>query len=632
MKSPSFLQDASEELSEVKAAPAPESPKDTEFQLARYVDVEFESEEIKHLIRDRIEPPLQFTDAAHKYRTSDVLPNWIMKTKDWKMTKGKNDGTDISEILQTLPNNRSLEQSSQLVHFLMDVWQTAKQMGIKKCTQMLNEFKYVQYQPKEYIITEGQEGMTFYIIISGTTAVHKGGIGVVAHLGKGKAFGELALVKGDVRTASIIAETPVEVISLHKLDYDHFIKDIQTAERRENFYLLRDCSLFLSWPRAKIEKMVNTCQRKVIEAGGNIYKQGDDPDSIFVVMDGTVHIIKEVNIQSKNMWPTGMNSWQGLTRKVMKPILTNTLHKGGHFGELAIVKGTPRLDTAIASTKCLLVQLDKLEFLHLVHHDATISNQLQQSTLNNKYPVDNQILKLIGHLSGGPMSQATSGELTIYPNKVMPLKSPPKLSNERPSAIFNRKMKAKAEKDKMRNRRNLMEDSYSTTMVTHGNAEVGKDNYAEKMSSALAVDTLVAGLAAHVLKVGNTVEKQAMKELHAANEVLRSATTHKEIDTNPLRNISHVHHRGSAFNLAKMKSMPKEKKGPTVLTFEQMEMKEASRQTIRSPDGRRDPLLSYVISKQGESPGISVRRLKGDEFNPTITVKKREPKPAQAFI
>ena len=632
MKSPSFLQDASEELSEVKAAPAPESPKDTEFQLARYVDVEFESEEIKHLIRDRIEPPLQFTDAAHKYRTSDVLPNWIMKTKDWKMTKGKNDGTDISEILQTLPNNRSLEQSSQLVHFLMDVWQTAKQMGIKKCTQMLNEFKYVQYQPKEYIITEGQEGMTFYIIISGTTAVHKGGIGVVAHLGKGKAFGELALVKGDVRTASIIAETPVEVISLHKLDYDHFIKDIQTAERRENFYLLRDCSLFLSWPRAKIEKMVNTCQRKVIEAGGNIYKQGDDPDSIFVVMDGTVHIIKEVNIQSKNMWPTGMNSWQGLTRKVMKPILTNTLHKGGHFGELAIVKGTPRLDTAIASTKCLLVQLDKLEFLHLVHHDATISNQLQQSTLNNKYPVDNQILKLIGHLSGGPMSQATSGELTIYPNKVVPLKSPPKLSNERPSAIFNRKMKAKAEKDKMRNRRNLMEDSYSTTMVTHGNAEVGKDNYAEKMSSALAVDTLVAGLAAHVLKAGNTVEKQAMKELHAANEVLRSATTHKEIDTNPLRNISHVHHRGSAFNLAKMKSMPKEKKGPTVLTFEQMEMKEASRQTIRSPDGRRDPLLSYVISKQGESPGISVRRLKGDEFNPTITVKKREPKPAQAFI
>jgi len=626
------MQDASEELSEGKAAPAPESSKDTEFQLARYVDVEFESEEIKHLIRDRIEPPMQFTDAAHKYRTSDVLPNWIMKTKDWKMTKGKNDGTDISEILQTLPNNRSLEQSSQLVHFLMDVWQTAKQMGIKKCTQMLNEFKYVQYKPKEYIITEGEEGMTFYIIISGTTAVHKGGIGVVAHLGKGKAFGELALVKGDVRTASIIAETPVEVISLHKLDYDHFIKDIQTAERRENFYLLRDCSLFLSWPRAKIEKMVNTCQRKVIEAGGNIYKQGDDPDSIFVVMDGTVHVIKEVIIQSKNMWPTGMNSWQGLTRKVMKPILTNTLHKGGHFGELAIVKGTPRLDTAIASTKCLLVQLDKLEFLHLVHHDAQISNQLQQSTLNNKYPVDNQILKLIGHLSGGPMSQATSGELTIYPNKVVPLKSPPKLSNERPSAIFNRKMKKKAEKDKMRVRRDLMEDSYSTIMGTYGNAEVGKDNYAEKMSSALAVDTLVAGLTSHVLKVGNTVERQAMKELKAANEVLRSATTHKEIDTNPLRNIPHVHHRGTAFNLAKMKSMPKEKKGPTVLTFEQLEMKEASRQTIRSPDGRRDPLLSYVISKQGESPGISVRRLKGDEFNPTITVKKREPKPAQAFI
>jgi len=629
----SHLNDDGFELPEMEAAPAaPESPK--EFQLARYIDAKFESEEIKHLIRDRMEPPLQYTDGVHKYRTKDVLPDWIMKTNDWKNTKGKNDGTDMSEILQTLPANRSLEQSSQLVAFLMSVWQTAKQMGIKKCSQMLNEFKYVQYQPKEYIITEGEEGMTFYIIISGMTAVHKGGIGVVAHLGKGKAFGELALVKGDVRTASIIAETPVEVISLHKLDYDHFIKDIQSAERRENFYLLRDCSLFFAWPRAKIEKMVNTCQRKAVEAGGTIYKQGDDPNSIFVVMDGTVRIIKEVNIQSKNMWPTGMNSWEGLTRKVMKPILTNTLHKGEHFGELAIIKGTPRLDTAIASTKCLLVQLDKLEFLHLVHHDATISNQLQQSTLNSKYPVDHQILKLIGHISGGPMSQAKSGEITIYPNKVVPLKTPPKQSNERPSAIYNKKMKEKQEKDKIfaNTREQLLEASMSTLQMNTSHFDVGKDNYAEKMTTALRVDNLMDNLATQVLKAGNTVEKLALKELNAANEILRSATFHKEIDENPLKDLLHRHKRGAPFNLAKMKSMPKDKTGPPVVSFEQMEMKEASRRSIRSPDGRRQPLLGFVTHKQGESPGIAVRRLKGDEFNPRIVVKKRVPKPAQAFV
>ncbi len=489
----------------------PESQKNQEFKLARYVDAEFESEDIKYLIRDRTEKPIHYTDVTHKYRTKDIIPDWIMKTKDWKNTKGKTDGTDISEILQTQPNNRTLEQNSQLVAFLMNVWQTAKQMGIKKCTQMLSEFKYVQYEPKEYIITEGEEGLTFYIIISGTTAVHKAGIGIVARLGKGKAFGELALVKGDVRTASIIAETRVEVLSLHKLDYDHFIKDIQSAERRENFYLLRDCALFASWPRAKIEKLVNTCQRKVVEMDGNIYKQGEDPNSIFVIMDGTVHIIKEVTIETKNFWPTSMNTWSGLKKRVLKPILTNTLHKGDHFGEMAIIKGTPRLDTAIAATKVLLVVLDKLEFLHLVHHDATISNQLQEFTVNSKYPLDDQILKLIGHISGGPTSLAKSGQLTIFPNKIVPLPTPKKLSNERPSTLLAKKIKLKLEKDslKPKNRESGLDEAQTSTFSDN----INKSNYAEKMNTALNADTMLDNFTKKVLATTNTVRNKPSKNL-----------------------------------------------------------------------------------------------------------------------
>merc|ERR1712023_478688 len=108
------------------------------------------------------------------------------------------------------------------------MWQTARMMGLKKCPQMLNVFRYLVYQPGEYIITEGEVGHTFYIIIQGSTYVHKDGVGIVAHLGRGKSFGELALAKGDMRSASIVAETEAEVLCLHKTDYDHFIKDIQT--------------------------------------------------------------------------------------------------------------------------------------------------------------------------------------------------------------------------------------------------------------------------------------------------------------------------------------------------------------------------------------------------------------------
>lgn len=68
----------------------------------------------------------------------------------------------------------------------------------------------------------------------------------------------------------------VEVLTLHKLDYDTFVKDIQQAERRENFNLLKSCPLFENWARAKIERMANACTRKSVEENGFAFKQVGD--------------------------------------------------------------------------------------------------------------------------------------------------------------------------------------------------------------------------------------------------------------------------------------------------------------------------------------------------------------------
>lgn len=71
------------------------------------------------------------------------------------------------------------------------------------------------------------------------------GIGQVAMLKTGHSFGELALTDGDdLRGATVRATTPMEILQLHKVDYDHFVKDIQVAERRENFHILKNCVLF----------------------------------------------------------------------------------------------------------------------------------------------------------------------------------------------------------------------------------------------------------------------------------------------------------------------------------------------------------------------------------------------------
>jgi hypothetical protein len=40
-----------------------------------------------------------------------------------------------------------------------------------RCDSMLKAFEFVEFQPGEDIIVEGQRGLTFFIIITGSTQV-----------------------------------------------------------------------------------------------------------------------------------------------------------------------------------------------------------------------------------------------------------------------------------------------------------------------------------------------------------------------------------------------------------------------------------------------------------------------------
>jgi CRP-like cAMP-binding protein len=49
--------------------------------------------------------------------------------------------------------------------------------------------------------------------------------------------------------------------------------------------------------------MVTTCLRKSYEMGDYIFHQGDVPDNIYFIIEGTVSIIKEIHIVVRNRSP-----------------------------------------------------------------------------------------------------------------------------------------------------------------------------------------------------------------------------------------------------------------------------------------------------------------------------------------
>ncbi|WP_102349511.1 peptidase domain-containing ABC transporter [Bacillus sp. Marseille-P3661] len=91
---------------------------------------------------------------------------------------------------------------------------------------LLDKIQIIHFSKGENIVTEGEVGDAFYIISSGTVDVIKDSENykVLNTLEAGAFFGELALLTGDTRKATVQANDNVQVFKLSKDDFDSLIK------------------------------------------------------------------------------------------------------------------------------------------------------------------------------------------------------------------------------------------------------------------------------------------------------------------------------------------------------------------------------------------------------------------------
>ena len=82
----------------------------------------------------------------------------------------------------------------------------------------------ISFREKETIVEAGQPGGTFFIIVEGEVRVVRGDR-TIARAGPGEFFGEISLLDGGPRTASVIADTPVVAIRLFKASFDRVVRE-----------------------------------------------------------------------------------------------------------------------------------------------------------------------------------------------------------------------------------------------------------------------------------------------------------------------------------------------------------------------------------------------------------------------
>jgi serine/threonine-protein kinase len=76
------------------------------------------------------------------------------------------------------------------------------------------------------MVTEGEIDDSFFIILSGTAAVQKNDT-IIASIGRGECFGEMAYLSGESRTATVMADTDCIILKISAMLLDKSSQDIQ---------------------------------------------------------------------------------------------------------------------------------------------------------------------------------------------------------------------------------------------------------------------------------------------------------------------------------------------------------------------------------------------------------------------
>jgi CRP-like cAMP-binding protein len=221
--------------------------------------------------------------------------------------------------------------------------------------------KQVTYGAGELIVEEGSPGDTFYSFRSGSVIVARGASSdrarVVARLGAGDCFGETAMLKDGVRTASVRAATRTVVIELAS---EAFEKMVATVGGVDFAQVLRAASaigkskLVRGLPPERLSSLASRFVPRSVPASTDVVKFGDEGHEFFLIARGEVEVL----------------SSEGK--------LLTKLKDGDHFGEIALLRSVPRTATVRTTQDSLVLVLSREVFLSALHADLTLSQRVEQ--------------------------------------------------------------------------------------------------------------------------------------------------------------------------------------------------------------------------------------------------------------
>jgi CRP-like cAMP-binding protein/Fe-S-cluster-containing hydrogenase component 2/thioredoxin reductase len=266
----------------------------------------------------------------------------LLKTKFAAYTKAKSVGEGLASIQRNVPLLSTIT-TLQLREFLLD-------------SNVLTP------APDEVLFARNDYSNSFYSIVEGEVFVEIGGgthEARWARLGAGQFFGELGLLSGRRRAATVKAgkdcvliETPrrsmVKLIA--SVDAVRNAIDLVFLKRAVRAYLSQDLS------DADLDALVAGAQLKRYDAGEVLFKEHDAPDGLYLLRRGSATIERRVGGHD---------------------VVLAYVAAGNYVGEMSLVADAPRMATIRASVATEAIVLDGARFKQVMERMPALREEVQ---------------------------------------------------------------------------------------------------------------------------------------------------------------------------------------------------------------------------------------------------------------
>jgi len=261
----------------------------------------------------------------------------------------------------------------------------------------------------EQIYAQGDPGDAFYLVDAGQVEISsgdRGGQGILARLGADEFFGEMALLTGKPRSATVTAATNTNLWMLYRSDFDDLVnrhpsislglskvlsERLAEMDRRFAENHLRGLKLLAGLSSRQLEDVSRRLQPVRFRQGEYILREGDPGEMMYFIESGRVRVERGA----------GQNIW-----------VIAELAAGDLFGEMALLTGNARSASIVALSDIELWSLAQADFDDLVTAYPNLALALSRLLSERLRSTDERLLAQTGIPTAASVQRVPSAVVT----------------------------------------------------------------------------------------------------------------------------------------------------------------------------------------------------------------------------